>query len=239
MGYATVDEFRADLVDRGEHELAELGDGELQDIIDDGERDALQVKQLRMLESVCKSLDRLSKSKTPVPVGSEASMLLVDTVNKGMQALLTTIQEISYRNTQIVEKSMAAVDDRIVKALSEARVPPTVNNTFDASGLEKVLKTFLGQALEKATRPIPQPKVVNLVEVPHVTVDLDSVAKSVALLASSVLDQKAPVVTVAGPRVDAPVIHIHVPKIKTATQVIERDGDGEVIGSTTTYEYQE
>ena len=243
MGYfANAAEFRKSLVADGEHDLAELGDGELEEAMRLGEQDAAQVKQLRNVE---KMLSKLTALEAVVKnIGGQRLDVKVDGVP--LRDAAQQMAAVAEQMARATEEALAAFSasmkghcEAIVKAVGSIPAPQVAPTqvTVDFDRIERVLKSFMSVTLEKASRQPQPPKVVNQVAVPRIHVDVDPMTKALSNLVGALSEQKQPVVTVA-PRVD-PVIHVHVPRIKTATQIVERDGDGEVIGSTTTYTYED
>lgn len=146
------------------------------------------------------------------------------------------------------EKAYQALEQRIDKLAANTTVALTDGNAVAKVLAEHVTK--MQDAVVKAVAAIvveSRESVSKAIKAlgdrqaqpQQVTVSLDAVAKALELQAASLARIQVRAGDVNIPKAERPVVHVHMPKVKKAVQLVQRNKNDDIVSTTTEYEYEQ
>ena len=170
----------------------------------------------------------------------------LDGLGEGELKVLVEEEEAEVKRL-LEEKSYKALEQRIDRLAANTTVALTDGNAVAKVLGEHVQK--MQDALAKAIVDIAKESRESVAVAikalgdraaapQQVTVGLDAVAKALEAQAASLARIQIRAGDVNVPKSERPVVHVHMPKVKSATQRVVRDGQGDIVSTTTEYEYE-
>ncbi len=233
---ATIQELRDKAI--AEEGFCDLGDGELADMLQELDATEMHQKALvrdhRVVDAILKRLEKLSThGNIKVDVDSEMWRKSAEALAFCVASINDRIEKALVQNEQrfdSVSKSLRSVAEALAKITepkTEVNVAAPVMHMDHMDELNKSMKQIAG-------REAPAPRI--RVAGSNVAIDMVPVAKAITD-AFTMLSERQPQVIVE-PSVSQPVIHVHVPKVKRVVNIVDRDPQGQILGSESVYEYE-
>ena len=206
-----VQTLRGKLIEQGAG--ADLTDADLEEIIrEEVERDAI----VKILQDSTVALSQFAQRPTQLTIkqDGEVEREAIRELGATTEAVTRSLDANSAALAQLAQKPSE------IQAALSAMKPPVIHAPPPELG--PLVRAVLD--LAAADRPAPQVKI-----------DTAELGKQIVALSNAL--RQPPVVKV--PQGPAPVIHVHLPKVKRVVQTVSRNKDGDMTSTESVYEYEE